>query len=58
MEKRPTNKEIRDILTSGYCYYKEKFPEREKIEIFDWKLDFENNYDWALWEKEMDIYEW
>lgn len=29
------------------------FPQREKIKVYDWQLDFEYNEDFAIWELEI-----
>ncbi len=55
---RPTNKQIKSQLTEGYEKHRHKMPEREKVEFFDWELDFEQNDNWALWEMEFNKYGW
>jgi len=50
---KPTNKQIKSYLSEGYDRYKGKMPDREKVDFFDWELDFEQNDDWTLWEREM-----
>jgi hypothetical protein len=40
-------------MTAEYQKNKDKMPDREYIDLFDWELDFEQNEDWVLWEMEM-----
>lgn len=48
MESLPSN-----IVEIWKRENRKAFPDREKVNPFDYQLDLENNPDWAIWELEM-----